>query len=187
MMANYHINGRGEPRSCSARPGNCPFGSVDDHYSSAEEAMSAFESKMADATFVSHSRDSAPAQGLNSTTLEDLKPRDTDTLVQLEDRQNRAERFAREGDNETFLQASEIALAIDRRMTEMRGQAQALKPIGFADAGSATHSLATSGGSILAGLPQQAYEPAIGRQAVSARDSASANSALDSFFRRHAA
>jgi hypothetical protein len=40
----FHINPKtGEPGKCSAENGNCPFGSADEHYTSAEAARTAFE------------------------------------------------------------------------------------------------------------------------------------------------
>lgn len=45
-MAKFHVNGKGEAGKCSAVKGNCPFGSDDEHYTSAEAARAAFESSM---------------------------------------------------------------------------------------------------------------------------------------------
>lgn len=40
----YHINpSTGDPGKCSAKLGNCPFGSADEHYTSSEAAREAFE------------------------------------------------------------------------------------------------------------------------------------------------
>ena len=45
-MANYHINPEtGEPGICRAKK-NCPFGNLDSHYSSKEEAIEDFEAQM---------------------------------------------------------------------------------------------------------------------------------------------
>ena len=50
-MPRYHINNRGEPGLCFARK-NCPFGDLEnDHYSSKNEAIIAFESKNQDQMF----------------------------------------------------------------------------------------------------------------------------------------
>lgn len=46
-MAKYHINGKGEPGKCSAEKGNCPFGSDDEHYTSAAAARTAYEKRQA--------------------------------------------------------------------------------------------------------------------------------------------
>lgn len=44
-MSRFHINPKtGEPGSCRVTTGKCPFGSVDEHYATAEEARTAFES-----------------------------------------------------------------------------------------------------------------------------------------------
>jgi hypothetical protein len=45
----YHINARGEAAVCRASHGRCPFGSADEHHSSAEAARDAFEHKHQDA------------------------------------------------------------------------------------------------------------------------------------------
>lgn len=42
-MARYHLNKNGDPGVCSAKPGNCPFGGEEDHFTSAESARAAFE------------------------------------------------------------------------------------------------------------------------------------------------
>lgn len=42
-MAKYHVNGAGEAGPCKATQGNCPFGGEDKHYSTPEEARSAYE------------------------------------------------------------------------------------------------------------------------------------------------
>lgn len=44
-MAKYHINNSGDVGECSARAGNCPFGGADEHYTSAEAARTAYESR----------------------------------------------------------------------------------------------------------------------------------------------
>src|SRR5579875_1479154 len=44
-MDKYHINARGEPGLCRARK-QCPFGGVNEHYSSPEEARDAYEKRM---------------------------------------------------------------------------------------------------------------------------------------------
>ena len=38
-MAKFHINAEGVPAICRAKKGNCPFGGVDSHYNSKEEAQ----------------------------------------------------------------------------------------------------------------------------------------------------
>jgi hypothetical protein len=46
----YHINpSTGDPGNCHAAKGNCPFGGIDDHYTSSESARRAFEAKSEDA------------------------------------------------------------------------------------------------------------------------------------------
>lgn len=47
-MAKFHINGKGEPGKCSAAQGNCPFGSDEEHFTSAEAARDAYELQMSD-------------------------------------------------------------------------------------------------------------------------------------------
>lgn len=42
-MAKFHIGKSGKPAQCSAKKGNCPFGSESDHYSSRQEAQKAIE------------------------------------------------------------------------------------------------------------------------------------------------
>jgi len=43
-MSKFHINPKtGEPGLCRAHGGNCPFGSADQHFNSAEDARSAYE------------------------------------------------------------------------------------------------------------------------------------------------
>ena len=42
----YHINSKGEPGSCRAKPGNCPFAGEEEHYGSPEEAREAYEQRM---------------------------------------------------------------------------------------------------------------------------------------------
>jgi len=42
----YHINEAGNPGFCKATHGNCPFGKIQDHYTSKEAARNAFEEKM---------------------------------------------------------------------------------------------------------------------------------------------
>jgi len=39
----FHINNQGNPASCVARPGNCPYGADAPHFETAEEARSAYE------------------------------------------------------------------------------------------------------------------------------------------------
>lgn len=48
-MAKFHVNpATGEPGSCNAKKGKCPFASDDEHYASAAEARRAFEDSMMD-------------------------------------------------------------------------------------------------------------------------------------------
>jgi hypothetical protein len=48
-MAKYHVNPKtGDPGSCRATKGNCPFASDDEHYTSKEAAHEAFEKKVAE-------------------------------------------------------------------------------------------------------------------------------------------
>lgn len=75
-MAKFHINPEtGNPGSCSAQTGNCPFGSDDEHYTSAEAARTAYEKQMDSESFsVVRDRDKvramkAIAQELIDTTL----------------------------------------------------------------------------------------------------------------------
>jgi len=44
-MAKFHINKAGNPGSCQAKPGNCPYGSERDHYSSKEDAREIYEAQ----------------------------------------------------------------------------------------------------------------------------------------------
>lgn len=75
-MAKFHINpGTGNPGSCSAQAGNCPFGNDDEHYTSEEAARAAYEKQMDSESFsVVRDRDKvramkAIAQELINTTL----------------------------------------------------------------------------------------------------------------------
>jgi len=52
-MAKFHINPKtGEPGSCKATQGGCPFGGDEAHYGSAEDARKAFELSMAGKEYV---------------------------------------------------------------------------------------------------------------------------------------
>lgn len=52
MSEKYHINPEtGNANKCFAKPGNCRFGSDDNHYGSKDEARSAYESSMAGQEF----------------------------------------------------------------------------------------------------------------------------------------
>lgn len=42
-MTKYHLTRKGEPGVCQAKPGGCPLGEQEDHYSSPDEARAAFE------------------------------------------------------------------------------------------------------------------------------------------------
>ena len=44
-MAGFHVNDKGEAGSCSASSGNCPFGGPEEHFTSAEAARKAYETK----------------------------------------------------------------------------------------------------------------------------------------------
>lgn len=44
-MTTFHIRDNGDPGRCVAQPGNCRFGSSDEHYTSIDEARNAFEEK----------------------------------------------------------------------------------------------------------------------------------------------
>lgn len=44
-MAKFHISASGEPRLCTAAEGNCPLSSSENHYSSKEEARTAYEAE----------------------------------------------------------------------------------------------------------------------------------------------
>lgn len=75
-MAKFHINpDSGNPGSCSAQAGNCPFGSDDEHYTSEDAARAAYERQMDSESFsVVRDRDrvramKAIAQELIDTTL----------------------------------------------------------------------------------------------------------------------
>lgn len=45
-MARYHINPSGSVSNCSAKPGNCPFGGEDLHFTSRNAARDAYEHRM---------------------------------------------------------------------------------------------------------------------------------------------
>lgn len=63
-MTRFHINAKGEAGPCRAINGNCPFGSVEDHFDSLEDARSAYEERAA-AEFTpvnSLKRSAAPAK-----------------------------------------------------------------------------------------------------------------------------
>lgn len=42
----FHVNGKGEPGKCTAQPGRCPFGGLEDHHATVEEARLAYEDAM---------------------------------------------------------------------------------------------------------------------------------------------
>lgn len=44
-MAKYHINKRGIPAICKAKPGNCPLGGNDSHFKTLEEAQNFIDKK----------------------------------------------------------------------------------------------------------------------------------------------
>lgn len=46
-MATYHLKDNGDPGRCFARPGNCPKGPGEEHYSNKEDARKASEEKLA--------------------------------------------------------------------------------------------------------------------------------------------
>lgn len=46
-MAKFHIGRSGKPALCSAKRGNCPFGSADEHYNSREAAQKVVEDRLA--------------------------------------------------------------------------------------------------------------------------------------------
>lgn len=53
----FHVNDNGDPGSCSAQPGKCPFGGVEEHYPTADEARQAYERTMgSQAAIVSHAK-----------------------------------------------------------------------------------------------------------------------------------
>lgn len=53
-MAKYHLNTKtGDVRLCSAQRGQCPFGSADEHFSTAEEGRKFFEGQLGGQTFSS--------------------------------------------------------------------------------------------------------------------------------------
>lgn len=45
-MAKYHVSDDGTPRPCSARPGNCRYGSDSEHYDSPEAAVEGYAEKI---------------------------------------------------------------------------------------------------------------------------------------------
>jgi len=45
-MNRFHINSKGDARKCSAKNGNCPFGSTEEHFATAEDARKAYEGSM---------------------------------------------------------------------------------------------------------------------------------------------
>lgn len=45
-MTAFHIRENGEPGPCVAQPGNCRYGSAEEHYSTPEDARHAFEQKV---------------------------------------------------------------------------------------------------------------------------------------------
>lgn len=69
---SFHINSHGEAGKCKAQAGNCPFGGADEHYKSAEEARSAYET----------AQELQATQGLRKT--EKLAPEVEASLERLE-------------------------------------------------------------------------------------------------------
>lgn len=46
MSKKFHVNAAGEPGVCHAKNGGCPFGDVNEHYDSMDDARQAYEKKM---------------------------------------------------------------------------------------------------------------------------------------------
>lgn len=57
-MAKFHINGNGEAGQCKAEKGGCPFGGENEHFESAADARTAFESSMTNGSLSSVSKTS---------------------------------------------------------------------------------------------------------------------------------
>lgn len=53
-MSKFHINTDGNPGKCRAESNGCPFSSDEDHYSTREEAASAYESSMSSKNVSTH-------------------------------------------------------------------------------------------------------------------------------------
>lgn len=50
-MAKFHINNKGTPGICKVKTGVCPFGNSEEHYNTHNEALIAYEVKMAEKLF----------------------------------------------------------------------------------------------------------------------------------------
>lgn len=69
----YHINGNGDPGVCTAKSDNCPFGSVEDHFTSASQARYSYESRMG-------SMEQPKLKKASSPRLADMKVTVSDTV-----------------------------------------------------------------------------------------------------------
>lgn len=82
----FHINAAGEAGVCRAKHGGCPFGSQDEHYSNADDARSAFESKMSGETLQVHKKLYKPRDNrdLSESTDKGNSPAKTQEEVDFE-------------------------------------------------------------------------------------------------------
>ena len=70
-MAKFHISADGNPRSCSAKAGNCPLAADDQHFSTAEEARADYE-KSQESTVRSVKRTNQPPRTTHDTRMAKL-------------------------------------------------------------------------------------------------------------------
>src|SRR6478735_5716445 len=93
MADRYHVNKKGEAGKCRAEQGPCPYGSSDEHYSSAAEAQAAYEEAMGDATVpgpLSNASDEAARRarlllgGLDSAYRRAQRAKNEETVLELE-------------------------------------------------------------------------------------------------------
>lgn len=86
-MAKFHIGRGGKAAICSAKKGNCPFGSDDEHFKTREEAKNAAEKKLSDSHGILNSANKDSITKENNTLEKDIKENDYSGSTQY-DRNN---------------------------------------------------------------------------------------------------
>lgn len=77
-MSKFHVNSNGEPGKCTATKGNCPFGDINEHFDSIDEARNFYEESQKD-SLVTHAK-------------KKIDPREHDTeIYELYDELNKIE------------------------------------------------------------------------------------------------
>lgn len=99
---SYHINpSTGDSGKCSAKPGNCPFGSDDEHYTSPEAARAAFEASQEVNTF----HKAMSLKEMNAIAKDVKHPKLINTLIQRGSKQTHANLSKNEHINEQDIRA----------------------------------------------------------------------------------